>query len=271
MELATNLQIGVWLDDLRTDLKAAFAAVGPLKPECVGLDAFSAELSPRALGRSGRRDAAHFIRSRGSTLVALRADVGGRRLADAASLDVNLARLRDAWELAGDLGAAHLVVPSGYVPAADDKDGAQARRTLAEATRVLATMSSSGRVRVCWLGGQENPEVLAAFLHECDSAGILEVDLNPGAYLMRGIDPLKALQALSERVAMARAADHYRGGSEAPFGSGDVRWSEIVVSLSTLSRSAPLPLLAACTLDGDRLRLISAGYERLKALRANPF
>ncbi len=265
-----NIQLGLWLDDLRLGVKQALQLIKPLQVEAIGLDAFGAEVSPRTLGPSARRDLAQFIRSRGTALAALRADVGGRRLADAKSLDVNLSKLREALQLASDLGAANLVVPGGFVPAVDDKNDATARATLSEAARTLAGFASSSRTRVSWLGGQEPPEVLAEFLNSVDSGGILEVDLNPGAYVMRGVDPSKALNALSSRVAVASAADHYRGGAEAPFGMGDVRWGEVLIGLSTLKRATPIPVLAACTLDGQRAQMLATAYQRLAALRKKP-
>jgi len=267
---SVNVLLGVWLDDLRLPLKQAMQLIAPLRPEAVGIDAFTAEISPRALAQTARRDLAQFIRSRGPSLAALRVDVGGRRLSDPQHLDVNLSRIREALELASDLGAAHLVVAAGYVPAADDKENASARATLTEAARTLVNLASVARTRVCWLGGQEPPEVLAAFLNGVDSSSMLEVDLNPGAYMMRGLDPLKALNALSSRVALARAVDHFRGGSEAPFGTGDVRWSEILIGLSTLNRPAQIAVLASSTLDGDRAQALANTYKRILSLRKNP-
>ncbi|HEY3321273.1 MAG TPA: hypothetical protein VGP72_12455 [Planctomycetota bacterium] len=265
-----KIQLGIWLDDLRVELKAAMAAVGPLQPESVGLDAFGPELSPRTLSRSGRRDLVHYLRTRGTTLSALRADLGGRRLAEAGTLDVGLGRLREAWELANDLGAPHLVVAAGYVPDLAESDEKRARETLREAASFLATLSATGPARIAWLGGQEQPQTLFDFLQAVDSSGILGVDLNPGGYLMRGVDPMKALTVLSPRVTIVRAADHYRGGAEAPFGIGDVRWGVLLVALATLNRPAPIPVLAATNSDGDRIAAIAGAYKRLKSMRANP-
>src|SRR5205085_3052360 len=112
-------------------------------------------------------------------LAALLADVGGRRLADAQHLDTNLARLRDAAQLATDLGCAHMVVPGGFIPPANQKEHATQRASLAEAARALAGFASSLGVRICWQAGHEGPEVLSQFLKEVDSSGLLEVDLNP--------------------------------------------------------------------------------------------
>ncbi|MCY3023305.1 MAG: hypothetical protein NTW87_30370 [Planctomycetota bacterium] len=275
----SNTRLGLWLDDPRLDIKAGLKAVAPLQPEAIGLDAFGPELQPRSLGLSGRRDLAHLVRSKGTLLAALRADVGGRRLADTGTLDVNLGRLREALQLASDLGAACLVVPAGYLPdeqrTAQGRDAhatgdAAARNALSEAARALAGLAASSRTRVCWLGGGEAPEALAGFLQEEDRGGILEVDLNPGGYVARGLDPLNALRVLSSRVALVRATDHYRGGGEASFGQGDVPWGEVLVGLSALQRPEPIPVLAASTLAGDRLAALSAAYKRLQALRRNP-
>lgn len=265
-----NIQLGIWLDDLRLGVKQGLKAIESLHLEAVGLDAFSADLSPRTLGQSGRRDLGQFVRARGATLTAMRADVGARRLADSNSLDVNLSMIREAMQFAADLSVSQIVVPCGYVPAVDDKDGARTRATLCEAAKTLAMFSSNLGVRVCWLSGGEAPETLASFLNEVETGGLLEVDLNPGAYVMRGIDPLKALQSLSSRVGMARAVDHYRGGAEAPFGKGDVRWGEVLIGLSTLQRNKPISMLAGCTLDGDRLLALSNAYRAMQQLRANP-
>src|SRR4051812_44141179 len=94
LSFTVNVQLGMWADDLRMGLKQALQIIKPLQIEAIGLDAFSAELSPRTLSASGRRDVAQLIRSRGAVLAAMRADVGGRRLADAQTLDVNLSRVR---------------------------------------------------------------------------------------------------------------------------------------------------------------------------------
>jgi sugar phosphate isomerase/epimerase len=218
---------------------------------------------------------ARVVRSKGAILSALKADVGGRRLADAKALDANLLRLREAAQLASDVGAEHLVVAAGLlpVPGPQQKDAGQgedatARATLSEAARALCEIASSSRARVCWLGGSEAPQALAEFLNSIDSGGLLQLDLNPGAYALRGLDLLAALQALGPRVALATAADYYRGGGEAPLGQGDVRWAELFVALSALPR--PTHILAACGLEGDRVAMLAASYSRLKALRQNP-
>src|SRR5688500_5951126 len=91
-----NIRVGLWIDDLRQNIKQALTAAATLKPDIAGLDAFGAEVSPRVLTHSGRRDLSQFIRARGMALTALRADVGGRRLADPQHLDVNISKIREA-------------------------------------------------------------------------------------------------------------------------------------------------------------------------------
>src|SRR5690242_13308295 len=111
-----NIRLGIWLDDLRLGIKAALKTIAPLHPEAIGIDAFSAELSPRTLSQTGRRDLSQSIRAKGMALSAMRADLGGRRLADSKLLDANLTRIREAVQLCADAGAKNLVVPAGYVP-----------------------------------------------------------------------------------------------------------------------------------------------------------
>jgi sugar phosphate isomerase/epimerase len=264
------MRLGLWLDDLKLGIKEGLKTVAPLRPEALGIDAFSAELSPRTLSQTGRRDLANLVRMKGMSLAALRADIGGRRLADAQTLDVNLSRIREALQMCSDVGAKALVVPAGYVPPPDDKNGATARSTLSEAARMLANFVSNTGVRICWAGGNEPPEVLAAFLKEVDSSGILDIEFSPGGLVMRGLDPVKALNVLGERAYLVRAVDHYQGGAEAPFGKGDVQWGAVIVGVSTLNRNAPVDFLAGCSLDGDRPQMLGQAYAKLAALRKNP-
>lgn len=263
-----NIRIGAWINDLRLGVKAGLQAAPALKPESIALDAFDPEISARNLSLSGRRDLARHARGV-APLAALKADVGGRGLAEKQHLDANLGRVSEAFALARDLGVQRVVVNAGFVPE-EKKENTTVRDALAEAARALIAMTSTTGVRVCWLAGSEPAAVLAAFLNSVDSSGILEVDLNPGAIVMRGGEPLDALNALSSRVSLARAVDHYRGGAEAPFGKGDVRWGEVLIGLSTLSRNEPIDLLAGSDLNTDRTAALGAAVKKLKDVRARP-
>jgi sugar phosphate isomerase/epimerase len=269
LRTGTGLPIGVWLDDLRLDVRSGLSQAAAWRLEAAGLDAFGPELSPRSLSATGRRDLAQRLRAAGAKLAALRADVGGRRLAEAARLDARLARLRDALQLARDLGAPRLAVPLGFIPATDAPD-AEARKTLAEAVRALCDLGSGLGVRVAAAAGSEPAGELSSFLHAHDASGLLEVDFNPGLFVSRGQDPREALNALSERVGLCTAADSFRGGGEAPFGKGDVPWGELLIAWSALSRREPPAVLAACSRECDRKAALGAAVERLRALRASP-
>lgn len=263
-----RLRIGVWLNDLRLSLREALKRVQPWAVEDVGLDAFAKEVSPRELSATGRRHLAHHLRGAGLNLIALRADLGGRRLAEPKPLDANLTRLREAFELARDLGARRLWLPLGFVP--DKEEAGENLVAIAEGSRAALSMAASTGVRPCVPVGSEPPERLAAFLVQHDAGGLAEVDLNPSGLVSRGAKPLAGLEALHTRVAMATAADAFRGGGEAPFGKGDVRWGEIVVALSTLARNEPPSILAGCTRECDRAEALHTALETLKKLRVNP-
>jgi len=268
--MLSAFRIGLWLDDLHLGIRAGLKAAAPLGLDELGLDALGSEVSPRALSQTGRRDLAHHIRHAGLAAAALKADIGGRRLADATALDTNLTRLRDAFELAKALNARRVVVPLGFVPPDAQGANAKPRATLSEAVKALVALSTATGIRPAVLAGGEPPEVLAAFLDEHDSSGLLDVDLNPGGFVSRGVEPLAALNALSRRVALASAADYFRGGGEAPFGQGDVPWGELIVGLATLPSREPLSILAACSRAGDRREALVETVTKLKRLRTHP-
>jgi len=263
--------IGIWLDDLQRGLKDGLRHLSGWPIEALGLDALGPELDPRLLAASGRRDLARQVRNAGATQTVLRADVGGRRLSDAATLDAALGRVRQAFELARDLNAVRVTIPLGFVPDGRDASHERIRNALKEALGFLLDVGNRTGVRPAVLAGREPTADLGDFLDAHDAAGFVDVDLNPGVVLGRGEDPVAALQTLSSRVAQATALDHFRGGNEAVFGRGDVAWPELMVGLSALSRPAPVALLAGCTRECDRSAALRATLDRLRQLRASPF
>lgn len=297
----TNLRVGLWLDDLRLSVREGIKRSGALGCEVLGLGAFGGEINPRTLTGTGRRELAHLVKANGAALGALRADLGGRRLAEPATLDAGLTQVREAFELARDLGAPVVVVPLGYIPSPDEVPAAgiqtatgsmlllpqsqpastssttrkreelqRTRQTLAEAISALLAFSTQLGVRPAVQAGAEPPGELAAFLAGLDHTGMLDVDLNPGGFVARGVEAIGALTALASRVGLATVADHYRGGGETAFGQGDVPYGELLVFLSSLPRGAGLPLLASCTRDCDRAQTLGDTVQKLKRLRQRP-
>ena len=61
---SVNVRIGIWLDDLKLGIKQGVKTIAPLSVEVLGINAFSADVSPKTLSPSGRRDLAHFVRSK---------------------------------------------------------------------------------------------------------------------------------------------------------------------------------------------------------------
>ncbi|GMV82026.1 MAG: hypothetical protein AMXMBFR7_32100 [Planctomycetota bacterium] len=264
------LRVGLWLDDLKLDLRAALKRAAPWGLEAVGLDGFGAEVNPRTLTATGRRDLGHKLRGLGVKLDALKADVGGRRLGERGALDTTLACIREAFDLARDLGFARIWIPLGFVPPATDEKEASTRRALGEALAALSAFAAQTGLRPVLPAGSESSADLAAFLAEHDRSSLFEVDLQPGRLISRGEDPLNALQALSARVTLAGVTDAFRGGGEAPFGQGDVSWGHVIVGLSTLSRGDGVALLAGTHRDTNRLEALQATVEKLKKLRVSP-
>lgn len=268
--ISSRLRVGVWLDDIGLGLHEGLKHAEGWGIDEAGIDAFGPEVDPRVLSETGRRNLAHLIRSTGLTLATLRADVGGRRLADASALDVNLSRLESAFQLGRGVGAQRIVMCLGFIPPRDDEDEQKARRTLAEALQALMGLATRHGVRPLMLAGGEPPGDLAAFLDEHDPSGLCAVDLHPGGYVSRGTDPLNALSSLSTRIAQASADDFYRGGGEAPFGRGDVSWGEVIVGLSAIPGTEPICIPVTTARECNRVEALGAAVRRLKTLRTNP-
>jgi sugar phosphate isomerase/epimerase len=267
--MSSNLRIGLWAQDLKLGVKAGLNAAAPLCPESLGLDAFAPEIAPREIGQSGRHDLARHARNV-APLVALKADLGGRRLADPQSLEVGFVRIREALDLARDAGVPRLCVPLGFIPSQPSPDD-PSYRALLEAGKVLASLAAGSATLICVLAGTEPAAALHGFLAATDPGGILGVEFSPGAFTGRDQKVLDAFALLGPRIAFFSALDHYRGGGEAPFGKGDTRWGEVMAAASTLNRTQPIDILAGCTLDCDRPAVLTGAIAALKQARLRPF
>ena len=288
------LRLGLWLDDLKIGLREGLKHAARWQADAVGIDGFSKEISPRSLSTTGRQELARLIRNADLRLAVLKADVGGRRLSDPATVDVTISKIKEAFELARDLGAVRLLVPLGHIPENDESSKPRLETSSAsifalpapgrkfelapttnlaaldEAARAIGQLGSNSGIRPVVLSSAEPVERLANFLDRNDAGNLIEIDLNPGAWTAKGEDATKALFSLGTRVGIATAIDHYKGGAEAPFGQGDVPWPELIVSLSSLSRPEPLTLLAGCQREGDRVQALSEALAGLKKIRLNP-
>ena len=290
---SSAVKLGCWVDDLKLGLREGLKLTAKWQCDAVGVDIFSTEVSPRGLSTSGRKELARLIQNSNGKLAAVKADVGGRRLSDPKTVDVTLAKIREACELARDLGASRILVPLGFIP---EETGAEKPRietgnsifampltvkksdepppsslaALHEAARAIAGFGNTLGVRPCISSSSEPVERLEKFLQSVDPGNLIEIDLNPGAWTAKGEDATKVLFALNSRIGLATAIDHYKGGAEALLGTGDVPWPELIIGLSSLSRSEPLTMLAGCQKDGDRVKALQTALEKLNKLRLNP-
>jgi sugar phosphate isomerase/epimerase len=291
---SSALKLGCWVDDLRLGVRDGLKRAAQWHCDAVGVDILSSEITPRSLSTTGRKELARLIQNSNAKLAAVKADTGGRRLSDPQTIDATLALVKEAFELARDLGAGRVLIPLGYIPEegaaekprietssasiftlpAPGKNSAAPPTTnlgaLNEAARAIAALGSNLGVRPCVSSSSEPVERLEKFLQGVDPGNLIEIDLNPGAWTAKGEDPSKALFALNSRLGLATSMDHYRGGAEAVLGTGDVPWPEVVIGLSSLSRSEPLAMLVSCHKEGDRVSMIRAGLEKLTKLRLNP-
>ena len=287
------LRLGVWIDDLKLGVREGLKRCARAEADAVGLDGFSKEISPRGLSTTGRQELARLIRNADVKLAVVKADVGGRRLSDPATVDVTISKIKEVFELARDLGAVRVLVPLGHIPENSETKPrletssasifelpAPGRKfemapttdlaALDEAVRAISQLGSNSGIRPAVLSSAEPVERLVKFLDRNDPGNLIEIDLNPGAWTAKGEDATKALFGLSNRIGMATAIDHFKGGAEAPFGQGDVPWPELIVSLSALSRPEPLVLLAGCQRECDRVKALGEALLGLQKIRLNP-
>lgn len=291
---SSALKLGCWVDDLKLGVREGLKLTAKWRCESVGVDILSNEISPRGLSTTGRKELARLIQNSNAKLTAVKADAGGRRLSDPKTIDVTLAMVKEAFELARDLGAKRVLVPLGYIPEENavekprietssnsiftlpppakkgDVPPVTSLTVLNEAGRAITALSSNLGLQPCVSSSAEPADRLLKFLNQIDPGSLIEIDLNPGAWTAKGEDPASALFALNARLGLATSMDHFKGGAEAVLGTGDVPWPELVIGLSSLSRSEPLSMLVSCQKEGDRVKMIQTGLEKLYKLRLNP-
>ena len=227
------LKIGVVAESTGLPLRAAVAQAAKMGATGVQLDA-AGDLSPDALGETGRREVRNLLRSFGQDLAAL--NVPLRHGLDVAeNQQPRLDRVRKAMQLAFDLGCRRVVVPCPKVP--DDAATPRAQ-LLREALLALGPFGDRvGSVLALEIGFDPADKV-KGYLGSFDT-GSLKVTYDPANMLMHGHDPVAGLAPLKDLLAHvhardARSAGLSRGPQETAVGAGDVDWLAFTATLQVL-------------------------------------
>lgn len=229
------LKIGIVAESTGLTVRQALIAAARMGARGVQVSAVG-DLAPDALTATGRRDFRTLLRSFDLELAAL--DVPMRRGLDvAADLQPRIERVRNAMQLATDLGARRVVAPLPKLP--DDAD-AGATRTfhLRDALGALGTYGDRVGCFVALEIGYDPAAKVKALLSTFDH-GTLRVTYDPANFLQHGHDPLANLMPLAGLVEHVHARDARavvvsRGPQEVPVGAGDVDWMALTATLQVL-------------------------------------
>jgi L-ribulose-5-phosphate 3-epimerase len=227
------LRIGIVAESTGLSIRQAIAEASRMGAVGIQIDA-AGDLAANRLGETGRREFKNLLRSFGIDLAAL--NVPLRHGLDAAEdQQQRIDHIRNAMQLAFDLGARKAVVPFSKVP--DEPDSPRAT-TLRDS---LLALGSYGDRSGCLLAleiGFDPAEKVKGYLAGFDT-GSLKVTFDPANLLMHGHDPLANLIPLQGWIAHvhardARSAGVSRGLQEVPLGAGDIDWLAFAATLQVI-------------------------------------
>ncbi len=258
-----RLEIGIRLESLGLPLRRALAEAARLNVSGVQVDAIG-DLSPDALGETGRREFRRLLRTHNLELTALGCPLR-RGLDVVENQQPRLEHVQKVMSLSYDLGPRIVVVAAGAVP--DEKNDPRIG-VLTESLQTLARHGDRIGATLALETGREEGSVLAAFLDRFDS-GSLGVQLDPANFLIHEIDLYAAVQALGRRIVHSRANDARQVGAnrsaqEVPLGHGDIDWLQLLGVLEEIEYRGWM--VVGRDTGENRLAEVAAGVAFLRRL-----
>ncbi len=215
------VELGVVLDGFGQPVKEALASASVLGLRRIELPAWTGEVAPDQLARSGRRHLAHYVSGLGLRLSARGADLGGGRFGDSSAIEQRLDRTRKVIEMAAERGVPIVTTHLGRLD-----DAALGKGYVLEAARRLAEIADRTGTIVSFETSSADPGVMARLLKEVGAASA-GACYDPGSLLIDGYDPIEGVGPLAERIVIARIRDATAGsaghaGRETAIGEGQV-------------------------------------------------
>lgn len=246
----TKTSIGIDIGDLRTPPKDALRTAAAMSFDAVEVPTVAGDLSPKSLTPSGRRHFSRLVSGLGLDLAALSADMPGLRLTDPARADERIAETVRIIELARDIGVE--VVTSSVGALSHPETGELSSLAIEGLSRMAEVADACGvrfAIRPSSDGGERIGEILAEV--GCRS---LKIGWDPAAMVMRGVNPLAAIERYAEHITLFHARDALaggveRGGQETGLGEGEVDLLGVLDVLGSLEYSGPYILRRV---DGPR-------------------
>lgn len=227
------LRIGIVAESTDLPLREAIAQAARMASQCVQVNAVG-ELSPDALGETGRRGFRNLLASFSQELAALNVPLR-HGLDTAENMQQRLDHVRKVMQFAADLECKRVVVPCPRIP--DDAATPRAN-TMRESLLALSSYADRiGTVLALELGF-DSGEKVKQYLDGFDTE-TLKVTYDPANMMLHGHDPIASLHPLKRYLAHlhardARSAGLSRGMQEVPLGAGDIDWMAFTATLQVL-------------------------------------
>jgi len=242
----TQTIVGVNVDDFRLAPKDALRRAADLAFRSIALATVEGDLAPANLGRSGRRHLARLVDGLGLRLDSLVADMPALRFTDPHTVQERVERTCQIIELAADMRVPTVTSTLGMVAHPDTNELSP---NAIEALRTIGEFADSRDTRFAVSPSRDAGERLVSLLEEiaCDA---VRVSFDPAAIVMRGTNPLAAIERFIGEVVVVQARDGTAGGrdhpgNEARLGEGDVDWYSVVAAMQASDFRGPYVLRSA--------------------------
>lgn len=260
-----HTQLGIDLQDLRTDAKSALRTAAQMEFRSVEVPAAQGETSPQELSPSGRRHFQRLVSSLGLHVPALSADFPGLRLSDPRSIDERVERTCAILELAADLGVP--MVTAGVGALTHPQSGEPSDAAISALRRIGEFADARDRVFAI-RPSYEPAERLAAVLNAVHCP-LIQIGFDPAALAMTGVNPMAMLQYFGSQVPLVHVRDAVIGqpdrpGQETRLGEGEVDLRGLLAALD--DREYQGALIVRRTDSASPALDLAAGRELLRRL-----
>lgn len=236
-----NSQLGIDLQDLRTDAKSALRMAAQMEFHAIEVPAAQGETTPQELSPSGRRHLQRMVADLGLRVSALSADFPGLRLSDPRAIDERVERTCAILDLAADLSVP--IVTAGVGALTHPQTGQPSEAAVAALRRIGEFADSRDRV-FSIRPSYDSAERVAAVLNAV-GCPLIKVGIDPAAMVMTGVNPMTSLQQFGPQVSMIHVRDAVTGqpdrpGQETRLGEGEVDLGGLVMGLRDFEYHGPL-------------------------------
>lgn len=191
-------KIGVMLESFRLPFAESLRVAKEIGADALQIGLFALDMSD-----SQRKEALDMIKSHGLCVSAVCGDLGGHGFTIDADNAAKIETSKRIMEMALAFETNVVTTHIGVIPA--DKGGCYG--VLTDACTALGKIGEEFGARFAIETGPESPEVLGAFLDQLPTKGI-GVNYDPANLVMvTGVDPIKGVQTLGDKIVHTHAKD----------------------------------------------------------------